>query len=291
MGYYDMYGNNLVQQAKLDDPKISNFLSTISDATAKLGIIAILTEEHTLKSLDRAWEVFNNAKSEHDLQIIEAALQTAITEIREFNARGSKYWDDGKTTLYLYALQYFILNLNKVDLGNTENKYIPQIVSKLQDMHTKCDELGVDFNIMRQQCITTEYQRPNDNEDLRKFKFIDSKRVDMFNTRLKKYAVTHNKEDLFESKNDYQILPTSEQIDIIIKKLTTHLEQKFHFKKLDLATFDANALDIMCEINSLFKTADPGIITYINDVLYRRLKAQEKDQNDNKQPTNTDRMI
>ena len=291
MGYYDMYGNNLVRQAKLDDTKIKNLLSKISDRTAKSGIIVLFTEEHTLKSLDRAKEVLNTAKNEHDLQIIEAALQTAITEIREFNIRGSQYWDNGKTSLYLYTLQYLILNLNKLDLGNNaENKYTPKIVTKLQEMHAKCDELGINFNVMRQQCITTQYQRP-DNDELRNFKFIDVNRVDAFNSRLKKYAVTHNKEDLFDSKQLYQTLPTSEQIDIIINKLTTHLERKFNITKLDLSTYDTRILDILQEINTLFTTADPGIVAYINKALYDRLNEQAKSNTPDNKTTNNDRFM
>ena len=275
MGYYDIYGNT-IGQTKLDDPKIKSLLSKISNKTARNGVIALFNEEYSFKSLDRALDVISMAKTEHDLQVVEAALQTTINEIREFNVHGSKCWNDGKASLYLFTLQYLILNLNKYELENSKNNYVSQLAFKYQNTCKKCIDLSVDLDIMNQQCLTTEYQQP-ENEDLKNFKFIDLKRVDAFNMRLNRYAVTRNKEDLFDTKDYLKGLPTKEQIDIILNKLILHFEKKYKLEKFTLKAYDEHLIEILNEINTIFATANKGVSRYINDALYNRLKVQEKD--------------
>ena len=267
-------GKNLIRTTRLADQDVKAILANISDKTAANGVVALLNEEYPFHSYERALEVLSTSqKKENDLLIAEAALQTTINEIKEFNQRNPKYWSDQKTSLYLYTLQYIILHLSAFEKSIDKNNYKPRLVAKIHEISARCARLGLDIEIMRSQCLTTQYQQA-DNSVLRDFKFIDLERVESFSRRLKKYEITHKINDLYES-NLYQQLPTTSQIDAIIQKLITHMEKKFSIK-LDLQSYEKNCGPIINEINNLFTTADPGVVQYISEALKKNLEAKEQ---------------
>lgn len=259
--------------ALLNNPGIKATLDKMQNQTAVNGIKSLLGEDYTFRSFERALQMLSVAQDERDLQVVESALQTTITEIKEFNKQGSKYWDDKKTSLYLFTLQYIKLRLNGFELANG-NKYKPRLVEKMKHLKDKCVKLGVSEEVFTSQCMTTKYQQP-DNEDLANFKFIDSEQVDAFAKRLSKYAITRNEKDLYEA-SAYPQMPSPDQIKVILEKLVTHMEKKFGFPELDLLTYNLNFPAIAAEIHSLFRTAEPAVVNGIIDAMTKLMEAKEQ---------------
>lgn len=270
---YNQYDELTDHTALLDNPGIKATLDKMQNQTVIDGVKSLLNEKYTFRSFERALQVLSTAQDERDLQIVEAALQTTITEIKEFNKQGSKYWDDKRTAWYLFTLQYIKLRLNGFELANG-NKYKPRLVEKMKHLKDKCDKLGLDEEIITSQCTTTRYQQP-DNEDLANFKFIDIERVDAFSKRLSKYAITRNEKDLYESST-YPQMPAPEQIKVILEKLVTHMEKKFGFPELDAQTYRQNFSAIAAEIYELFCTTDPVVVKGIIDAMTKLMEAKEK---------------
>ena len=274
MIHFDKYGNNINLTARINDPNIKIVLAQIQDKTAKDGIISLLEEEHTFHAFERALETLSVAKKT-DLRTIEALLQYTITEIKRIDKSNTNHWNDKKTSLYLYTLQYVISHLNIFKVSDGTNEYRSQLALKVEEATDLCKQLKVDINIMRKKCINTSYQQPNIKE-LREFKLIDAESLDIFIKQLKKYSITRKETDLNNIYNINDRLPLSSQIDPIIQKLITHMEKKIGIQKLDLQSYQKNCGTIINEINNLFSKTDPELVQYVAEALRKKLENDAK---------------
>ncbi len=281
MDYFDGFGKNLIRTTRLNFQNVKYIIVQINDKTATQGLVDLLNEEYPFPSYDRALEVLSSPKNENDLLIVEAALQTTIKEIKDYNRTNPKHWNEQKTSLYLYTLQYIILHLNSFKLLNSkENNYKPQIVSQIIDLTNKCSKLGLDPEIMQSQCRTPKYQfNDPDHPALSSFYFIDSEMVDGFSKRLKTYSITHKPGDLFES-DLYQNYSLSSRDEAVFQKLILHMQNGFGIEKMDFKTYVEKCGLISKEIRKIFKSETPEKIQQINDAFRQYLEKKDNESID-----------
>ena len=156
-------------------------LNTLAGKEPKLreGINAILSDKLRFDSLDRAITNLKNAQNDTNLGSVEAALQTAMTRIRELNETNKSDIPDEKATLYLYTLQNLTQCLGTWQFNNgNENHYTPQIIKKYNTLMTQSAAMGLDTAVINDKCFAHQYQVANDPY-LAKFELLDHNKMDV----------------------------------------------------------------------------------------------------------------
>ncbi len=275
MVYLGENNQGSVRSSQLTKETIQTVVSQIADELVVKGVYALIDEEYDFPAFIRAIQELAQAKTEKNLLVVEAGLQTTINQIIQYSKTSPKYWNNGKTSLYLYTLQNIILRLNQFKLLNTQgNKYKPQIIESVHMVSEKCAKLGINMNVMRSQCLTSKYKYPN-NDKLRNFEFIDINLVTAFDKKLS---------DLLAHKQHNLITKTYHTYDVNVglQKFVEHMENMFNIKHLDLATYEENCGPIINELNKLLtrSNARKEEIPLVIDALKNYIKNRDKTTND-----------
>lgn len=262
------------------NPKLRSIIAKIADNNKDVmdGIDMLLHETVSLPSFERAISLLVTAKSERNLQSVEAALQVTVNEIKKLHAKRSPYMTTKKTALYLYSLQYLLTHLGKWKFQNGEqNKFTPTLVQKLQDVKFKSSYLGIPDDAISRECFTDMYRQPN-HPVLRNFKFLDEQRLDSFANRLDEYERTRKSADYPITPKGFQ--PSRQELmqkrqDNVLKKIIQHLEDTFGISKLDLDYLVLNLPMVSREIGKFIGSNDQQKIEDITYKLMQHLEYQQ----------------
>ena len=246
-----------------------------NNQTVITGIESLINEELIFRSFDRALSLLITAKNEQNLQRVEAALQITINEVRNFNAKGSPYMGNKKTSLYLYTLQTLIFNLGKWKFPDKKrNTFKPSLLVKLQYAKLKCAYANVGYDVIRDECFTSMYQQPYD-KNLQNFEFLDEQRLDSFINRLRKYEKTHNPGDLYEPKSFDQLYASAQKSNTI-EKVINYLKVTFGVKDLNMAFYQSNYNAINAAIGKFVGSNELQTIYCISEALKNHLQSEEQ---------------
>lgn len=268
----NFYSNSVSQnKPKFEDIPLEAFLGSESKQKTQLrailakiadnnqtviaGIESLLAEEVIFRSFERALPLLLNAKTTAQLKRAEASLQITANEIKKYKDKGSFYISNKKISLYLYTLQYLIVNLGKWKLQeNNANTYKPSLLTKLHYVKFKCACLGIKKDVIRSECFSTDYQQPYD-DNLRNFEYLDDEELDAFIKRLARYEVTRNARDLYKKTslsfhqewvNDYN------ELEILIY----HINANFSLRELTLKFYKDHTREINKIISKYLETDD-----------------------------------
>jgi len=250
--FYDSYNNLTFEEVPLETflgaesarkAAVHSIIAKIAnnDKTVIAGIESLMYDEFVFTSFERAITLLITAKTEQQLQRVEAALQVTTNEIKNNHAKNSQYISHKKASLYLYTLQKLIFNLDKWKLpGKKYNLYKPQLTKKLQYARFKCKYLRISDDTIRLECFTDAYQQPYD-ENLRNFEFLDEQELDGFIKRIERYETTHNSNDIYKRRPLNELYATAKNANNIdnliayikaykgIRELTLHYyTRNFH---------------------------------------------------------------
>ena len=151
---------------------------------------------------------------------------------------------------------------------------MPQIVEKIHMVSEKCARLGININVMRSNCLTSEYKHPS-SPKLRNFEFIDMNRVVAFDKKLSD-AITHKQYDAIKKTyNAYDI-------NVGLQKFVEHMEKKFNLKHLDIATYQEYCGPIINELTECLtkSNAKPEEFSLVIDAFKKYIENRDKIKND-----------
>lgn len=251
----DFYNPSITNNLKFEEVPLETFLgaesarkSSVHSIIAKVannnktviaGIESLLYDELIYSTFERAIKMLLTAKTEAHLMKVEAALQVTSNEIQNYHAKGSQYLSKKKASLYLYTLQYLIVNLEKWKLpGKKYNGYKSQLSQKLYYARFKCKCLNISDDTLRLECFTDAYQQPYD-ENLRNFEFLDEKELDGFIKRIERYETTFNLDDLYKRKPFNELYSTVKNSNNI-ENLITYIKAYKGVKDFSLHYYTRN---------------------------------------------------
>lgn len=252
--------------------KIANNNPTVTE-----GIESLLGENINLRSFRRVLPMLLVAKSEQQLQKVEAALQVTENEIKEYHAKG--LISIKKVSLYLYTTQNLILNLDKWEFPEHRiNHYRPQLMRKLEELRFKCGYLNISENVIRKECFSDAYKQPYD-KNLRSFEYLDEKLLDNFTKRVRKYEMTRNSYDLYHGSkltklNTKQSMVANQTIETLIFVIESNLG----IEELNSHYYSRNFHIVNEIIAKYIRTNDVYVIYAIAESLKEYLESREQFQ-------------
>ncbi|MBR4418839.1 MAG: hypothetical protein IKT33_02410 [Clostridia bacterium] len=268
-------------QTKYDFVPLNTFLGKKNTAVSKMdliiekitnnlkvreGIKSILDGEILFRSFNRAITILLTAKNKAQLERADRSLQIAANEIKNYEKIGGSSIPHYQIALYLYTIQELMINLDKWKLpGNQETNYVPSIIEKLRNVKFKCACLGLNEDVIREECFSNDYQIPYDDV-LRNFVYLDEEEVDAFLKRLSRYEVTQYYGDLYKKTLQSTWKVASEEYDIGI--ILCHIKINLGINRLTLKSYEENHWEIRKIINQYIGTDD----IYPRTVLANALK-------------------
>ena len=264
---------------KPSDTTLRAIISKIADGdpTVTEGIETIMNDEIVLKPFNRAIINRVSARNTRDLQTADGSLQVAINQVLKlYYDNESQYMTKLKASLYLNALQYLMMGLDKVKLPDGQiNDYIPAWKKMLIEVRNKALAFGLDDKVVRHECFSTEFMVPNKyNNALCNFEFCDEKLIKSFADRLKKYEKTRNPEILIDMKTFPSGRETSQK-STNTEKLLAELAKRFNVAKITPSYYHKHANAIKSEI--LKMCPDNLSMTYdVINAVAQYLRAEEQ---------------
>ncbi len=273
-------------------------LTTLAGKEPKLkeGINALLNDKLRFDSLDRAVTNLKNAQNETNLGSVEAALQTAMTRIRELNETNKKDIDDEKASLYLYTLQNLTQCLGSWQFENgNENHYTPQITKKFNTVMAQAGVMGLDMAVMQKKCSAHQY-KVADDPYLADFELLDSNKMDILLSNMERtksgVISSLDKQAIIEDLNspekeikngeiDHGVVEMHDAQEKDLDRLIEEMTARWGAQRMNLGFINGNLNDFynMVGISTNHRDLE-SIRKFASAIVQRLAERQQSKQND-----------
>lgn len=253
-----------------------------NDPTVTAGLEGLINETLPLPAFERALTLLVTARTERQLQMVEAALQVTINDVKNHHAQNPLLMPTQKCALYLNALQFLITNLGRWNLrDNKKHNFQPAILQKLQNVSERSLSLGLDDTIVNAQCYSTAYQDP-EHPVLQDFKLLDEDRLNKFHKNLQHYESIKNinraSSDAAKNQQLLQQLVTNQNYAEFLDRVVNHLKITLKVENIDADFVTQNQQAVSQGICLYIDSNNKQIIDQTMDDLVRHLNRRERNQ-------------